>query len=241
MPNTLATATAATIVAELKKLGTASYKKVMLNHGIPEPFFGVKISDLKKIVSRVKKNHELSQALYATGNYDAMYLAGLIADEKVVSAAELRQWAKAAKCSATADFTVGAVAADSAHGFVLGLEWIDAKQENLVIAGWGALAGFVSVVDDSKLDVKALGKLLDRVAKGIHGAPSRVRYSMNTFVIACGGYVAALTEQALAVAKAMGKVEVDMGNTSCLVPDAAVYIAKKRGRGAVKKRKSARC
>jgi len=35
--------TAADILAELKPLGKESYKKVLLNHGIAEPLFGVSV------------------------------------------------------------------------------------------------------------------------------------------------------------------------------------------------------
>ena len=71
--------TAAEIVAELKKLGNESYKKVLIKHGAKEPFYGVKIEDLKKIQKRIKKDYQLALDLYDTGISDAMYLAGLIA------------------------------------------------------------------------------------------------------------------------------------------------------------------
>ena len=42
------------ILDELKALGSESYKRMMMrNHGVREPFFGVKIGDLKKIVKRI--------------------------------------------------------------------------------------------------------------------------------------------------------------------------------------------
>jgi hypothetical protein len=47
------------ILAELKPLGSDSYKKVMSRYGVKEPFFGVKISDLKKIQKRIKKDYQL--------------------------------------------------------------------------------------------------------------------------------------------------------------------------------------
>src|SRR5947209_7953223 len=50
-----------------------------MKHGAREPFFGVKIEDLKKIQKRIKKDYQLALDLYATGISDAMYLAGLIA------------------------------------------------------------------------------------------------------------------------------------------------------------------
>ena len=49
---------------------------------------------------------------------------------------------------------------------------------------------------------------------------------MNGVLIAIGGYVDALRTGRLAVAKAIGKVEVDHGATNCVTPDAAGYIAK---------------
>ena len=73
--------TAKEILAELKPLGSKGYKKVMFNHGVKEPCFGVKISELQKIQKRIKKDYQVALDLYDTGNYDAMYLAGLIADD----------------------------------------------------------------------------------------------------------------------------------------------------------------
>jgi 3-methyladenine DNA glycosylase AlkD len=67
--------TASEILSELKTLGRDSYKKVLLNHGVREPVFGVKIEEMKKIQKRVKKDYRLALDLYDTGVYDAMYLA----------------------------------------------------------------------------------------------------------------------------------------------------------------------
>jgi hypothetical protein len=65
---------------------------------------------------------------------------------------------------------------------------------------------------------------------------------MNGFVIAVGGAVPPLTTRAKAVAKAVGPVEVDMGDTSCRVPDALAYIAKIEAAGRLgAKRKTAAC
>ena len=74
--------TATDILAEIHLLGSDSYKRVMLNHDVMEPFSGVLISDLQKIVQRFKKDYQLALDLYDTGNYDAMYQSGLIADDE---------------------------------------------------------------------------------------------------------------------------------------------------------------
>jgi len=72
------------ILKELEKLGDANTKKVLMTHGAKEPFFGVKVADLKNILKKTKKNHQLALDLYKTGNSDAMYLAGLMADERTI-------------------------------------------------------------------------------------------------------------------------------------------------------------
>ena len=47
--------TAAEIVKQLQSLGTDGYKRILRNHGVQEPIFGVKIEELKKIQKHVKQ------------------------------------------------------------------------------------------------------------------------------------------------------------------------------------------
>src|SRR5207244_225116 len=98
--------TAEEIVEQLKPLGIDAYKKVLLNHGVKEPFFGVKIEDLKKIQKRVKKDYQLALDLYDTGIYDAMYLAGLIADDPKMTKKDLQRWLDKANCAMLSEYTV---------------------------------------------------------------------------------------------------------------------------------------
>src|SRR5436190_16199242 len=88
--------TANEIVAELKSRGSESIKKVLIKHGAREPFFGVKVEHLKKIQKRIKKDYQLALDLYATGNSDAMYLAGLIADDAQMTKKDLQRWVEQA-------------------------------------------------------------------------------------------------------------------------------------------------
>lgn len=234
--------TADEIIEQLRPLGRESYKKVLFNHGVAEPVFGVKIEDLKKIQKKVKKDHELALALYDTGIYDAMYLAGLIADDARMTKKDLRRWLDRANGGPLCEFTVPWVAAESAHGRELALEWIESKKESVAGAGWATLSSLVSVTDDAELDIAELKRLLQRVRKTIHAQPNRVRYAMNAFVISVGSYVKELTGLAIETAMQIGRVEVDMGPTSCQVPYAPEYIEKVRARGNIgKKRKTCRC
>ena len=230
------------ILNELKPLGRESYRKVLRNHGVREPCFGVKIEDLKKIQKRIKKDYQLALDLYATGVYDAMYLAGLIADDSRMTREDLQRWVEGANCAGLSEYTVPWVAAESSHGRELALRWIDASQESVAAAGWATLSSLVAIKEDSDLDVAELRALLARVQKTIHAQPNRVRYVMNGFVIAVGSFVKPLTDQALRTAGKIGELSVDMGGTACKVPYAPEYIKKVQQRGAIgKKRKMAKC
>jgi 3-methyladenine DNA glycosylase AlkD len=232
--------TAAEVVAELKPLGKESYKRTLMNHGIKEPFFGVSIEEMKKIVKREKMNHQLALDLYATGIYDAMYLAGLMADDKKMTRKDLKGWLDRAY-GPLSEFTVPWVASGSDHGWELGLEWIESKNENVATAGWATLSSLAAIKDDTELDLDKYKKLLERVGKTIHDQPNRVRYVMNGFVIAVGSYIKSLTKTALETAKKVGTVEVDLCG-ACKLPPATDYIKKVQDRGTIgKKRKSAKC
>jgi 3-methyladenine DNA glycosylase AlkD len=234
--------TAKDILEELRPLGSAGYKKVLFNHGVKEPVFGVKISELKKIQKRVKKDYRLALDLYDTGVYDAMYLAGLIADDARMTKKDLERWVKKAGTGPLSGSTVPWVAAGSPRGWELALEWIDSPEAGTAAAGWATLGSLVSIKPDAELDVAALKQLLKRVERTIGEAGDCVRYQMNHFLIAVGCYVAPLTELATTTAEKIGPVEADLGNNACEVPFAPDYIQKVQQRGTVgKKRKSAKC
>lgn len=230
------------VMAELERLGSEQTRKTFLRHGAKEPFFGVKIGDLKVLQKRIKVDHELALALYDTGNSDAMYFAGLICDPAKMTKAQLHKWVKAAYWQMIACYTVAWVAAESRFGAELARAWIDSPKELIASAGWNTYASLVGITPDDELDLAEIEKLLDRVPKEIGAAKNHVRYCMNGFVIAVGGAVLPLVKKAKAVAKALGPVAVDMGDTDCKVPLATECIAKIESKGKLgAKRKMARC
>lgn len=229
------------IMQLLEQYGNETTKRIYMNHGAKEPLFGVKVADLKTIVKKVKTNHELSLQLYDTGNSDAMYLAGLIADEKQITKAQLQEWSKKAYWYMLSEYTVAGVAAESRFGFELAREWIKSDKENIASAGWATCSGLLAIKQNEELDLNEIKHLLDYIKTNIHHAQNRVRYTMNNFVISVGTYVPSLTKKSVEIAQSIGKVSVDMGGTACKVPYAPEYFEKVKARGSVgKKRKAIR-
>ena len=230
------------VMRELEGRATPSTKKTYLRHGAVEPVFGVKVGDLKPLQKKLKGQQDLALQLYATKNSDAMYLAGLIADGSQMTRKQLDQWVAGATWHMIAGYSVPWVASEHPDGFAVATKWIASSRELTAVAGWSTLAAVVSFTPDDKLPIKAVKQLLATVAKTIHSEQNRVRYAMNSFVICVGTYVAPLADEAIKIARKIGVVDVDMGDTSCKVPDAESYIIKSRRGGAVApKRKTVRC
>lgn len=230
------------VMQELATRATPSTKKTYLRHGAVEPVFGVKVGDLKPLQKKLKGQHDLAMQLYATKNSDAMYLAGLVADGSRMTRKQLDQWVAGATWHMIAGYSVPWVASEHPDGFAIATKWIGASRELTALAGWSTLAALVSFTPDDQLPIKEVKQLLARVAKTIHTEQNRVRYAMNSFVISVGTYVAPLADEAVKIARKIGVVDVDMGDTSCKVPDAESYIIKsRRGAAVAPKRKTVRC
>ncbi|MCG8652582.1 MAG: DNA alkylation repair protein [Pirellulales bacterium] len=230
------------VMTELKKRGSEQTRKTLARHGVTGEMFGVKIADLKTIVKQIKGNQTLALELYQTGNYDAMYLAGLVADGAQMTKKEIESWAKNAAAPGISEYVVPWVASENAHARSLALKWIQSKREFLACSGWNTYVGILATRPDEELDLDEIKSLLDQVVEQLEKAPNAVRYTMNGFVIGVGAYVKPLLKEAKRVAKKIGTVSVDMGDTACKVPLASSYIAKIEQRGKVgKKRRTLRC
>lgn len=230
------------VMKELEKLGTAQTKKTYLNHGAHEPLFGVTTKDMKPFAKKIKKNHGLAMKLYATGNYDAAYLAGMIAEPAKMKMIDFENWIQSATCSMMSDYVVSVTLAETDFAQEVANCWIESNQDLVMSAGWCCYCWLLGTRPDSYFDLNQLKQLLQRVEKQIHTQPTNTRYSMNSFVIAVGISYLPLHTQAMDVANKIGKVEVNMGNTSCKVPCALEAIQKAIDKNRIGfKRRNVRC
>jgi 3-methyladenine DNA glycosylase AlkD len=218
--------TTSKILEQLKEFGSEQTKKVFIRHGAREPFYGVKVQDLKTIQKKTGKNHELALELFDTGNSDAMYLAALVSEPEKMTKEQLQKWAEDAYWYMLSEYSVAWTAAESSYGWELALEWIESEKENIASTGWSALSSFIAIKKDKEIDLVKIEELLDFVSQNIHSSKNRIRYTMNGFVISVGSYILPLHNKAKEIAMQIGKVSVEMGGTSCKVPLATEYIEK---------------
>ncbi len=235
--------TAKDIIAELTELANAPAKKNWMNNGgAKEPCLGVKVEDMKKIQKRVKMDYQLALDLYDTGIADAMYLAGLIADDMRMTRKDLQKWIEAATSYWVADFMVPWVASASLHGREMALKWMESKDETIASAGWQTYSSLVAIKQDADLDVAEIKSLLQRAAKSIHQQPDRLKNAMNNFVIAIACYIKPLHPLAVETAHSIGEIAVAKDGKCSTIPFAPERIKKVEARNAIgKKRKSPKC
>lgn len=230
------------LLEQLRSLASESVAAILRKHGAQEPVWGVKIEDMKQLLKPHKNDVALACALFDSGVYDAQYLAGLMADGRLMSEAQLQHWVESANAHAIREYSVAWVTAESPFAMVMALRWIDDEDAAVAATGWAVLTQFISVTPDEKLDLVLLESLLERVKSGVHQQQNRVRAAMNHYVIALGCFVVPLHAAALAAGEAIGKVAVDVGDTACKIPFAPEYIKKVVQRGSVgKKRKNVKC
>lgn len=230
------------VMTYLEEHGSETTKATLVKHGAREPFFGTRIGDMKPLVKKIGVDHELSLALYETGISDAMYFAGLIADERRITAEDLERWVRAAYWSMLSESTCAWIAAESPWGFDCARRWVDDPEENVAAAGWSTWGSLLGIRPNDEFDREEIEGLLERIEGSIHGERNRVRYGMNMVLIAIGAALPEFTERAKEIGDRIGPVTVDMGQTACAVPLVRPYVEKIEARGAIgRKRKQARC
>lgn len=231
-----------TVLEDLASLGTERTKKVYLQQGAREPLFGVATGAMKPIAKKIKINQVLADELYATGNYDAMYFAGMIADPKAMTEADFDRWMEGAYFYMISDFIVAVTLAETAIAQAVSDKWIATGTELFVSAGYSCYCWLLGNRKDEEFDREKLNTMLETVEKTIHASPDRAKSAMNNFVSTVGISYIPLHEKALSVANAIGTVEILRGRTKCSVPVAAAEIKKAVDKGRLGfKRKSVRC
>ena len=230
------------VMEYLESKGSEQTRKTFLRHGGPENMFGVKVGDLKPIEKKEKNNHPLALELFATGNSDAQYLAGLIADPSKFTEKDFEKWGLEAKWSMILEYALAWNIAESSICMEVCAKWIDSDNVNFREAAWAALGAYLGITENEKLDLNYHSSLIDRITNTIHDESDRVRYCMNGYIITLGSTVPQLTARCKKAGIEIGKVEVFMGETSCKVPDIVNYIEKVESMGRIgKKKKNAKC
>ncbi|NUU61994.1 DNA alkylation repair protein [Paenibacillus agri] len=230
------------VMQELEDLGKERTKKIYQSNGAHEPLFGVATGQMKPIFRKTKINQALAEQLYATGNYDAMYFAGIIADPKAMTAADFERWIDGAYFYMLSDFVVAVTLAEADIAQEVADKWISSGDELRMSAGWSCYCWLLGNRPDAEFSESKIADMLDLVENTIHDAPERAKYAMNNFIYTVGVSYVPLHDKAFETAKAVGPVEVDLAKKKSKVLVASERLQKAIDKGELGfKRKHVRC
>ena len=83
------------VVARLKRLGTKKQRDAMSRYAIPSHnAFGVSVGKIRDMGKQLGRNHDLAQALWDTGWYEARMLAAFVDDPAQVTPAQMDRWCR---------------------------------------------------------------------------------------------------------------------------------------------------
>jgi 3-methyladenine DNA glycosylase AlkD len=229
------------VMAELEVLGKERLKKMYMSNGAHEPLFGVATGAMKPMAKKIKINQPLAEQLYATGNYDAMYFAGIIADPKAMTAADYDRWMDAAYFYMLSDYVVAVTLAEADIAQEVADQWIASGEELRMSAGWSCYCWLLGSRPDREFPESKISAMLELVEKTIHESPDRTKSAMNNFMYTAAVSYLPLHDKAVETANAVGPVEMKRDNKSKFL-NASENIRKEVERGKLGfKRKYVRC
>lgn len=230
------------VMQELEALGKERMKKMYISNGAHEPVFGVATGAMKPIAKKIKINQPLAEELYATGNYDAMYFAGIIADPKGMTESDYDRWMDAAYFYMLSDYVVAVTLSESNIAQEVADKWIASGEELRMSAGWSCYCWLLGNRKDIEFSESKISNMLDMVKSTIHDSPERTKSAMNNFVYTVGISYVPLHEKAVETAKEIGIVEVKREKKKSSYLNANESIQKEVDRGKLGfKRKYVRC
>ncbi|MGG0184965.1 DNA alkylation repair protein [Bacillus rhizoplanae] len=231
-----------TVMQELEALGKERTKKMYISNGAHEPIFGVATGAMKTIAKKIKINQRLAEELYSTGNYDAMYFAGIIANPKAMSESDFDRWMDGAYFYMLSDFVVAVTLSEADFAQDVADKWIASGDELRMSAGWSCYCWLLGNRLDNEFSESKISNMLEIVKNTIHDSPERTKSAMNNFLYTVGISYLPLHEKAVETAKEVGTVEVKRDKKKSSFLNAYESIHKEIDRGRLGfKRKYVRC
>ncbi|AKG33879.1 DNA alkylation repair protein [Paenibacillus durus] len=230
------------VMQELEALGKERTKKIYSSNGAHEPLFGVATGAMKPIFKKTKINQPLAEQLYATGNYDAMYFAGIIADPNAMTEADFDRWMDAAYFYMLSDYVVAVTLAEADIAQEVADKWIASGEELRMSAGWSCYCWLLGNRPDDEFSESKLAGMLEMVKDTIHDSPERTKYAMNNFLYTVAVSYVPLHDKACETARTVGPVEINKDKAKSKFLHASENIQKAVDKGQVGfKRKHVRC
>lgn len=218
----------------LENMGNPAMRKIYLNAGAKEPLFGVKMGDLRKLAKEIGIDHTSALSLYASGNHDAMMLAGMICDPQRLTREILDQWVESSRCNMVAERCVAPLAAARGDAWEIAEAWMKSREEMTACAGFTIIGMLFSYIPDQDLDLDKVKNIIDDIESRIKIERPYLQNAMNNCLIMAGMYIVPMTAYCKDTADRIGYVKPTIKLNNCNIQSASDYILRYAPRSKVK-------
>lgn len=206
------------LLAELAALEDPRARAINERHGDDH---GVNLGKLRVIAKRLKTDHELALALWATGETPARLLALLIARPKAFGEDELDTMLRASPAPKVQDWLVSYVVKKGPHAEALRRRWMDDADASVAAAGWALTSERVRKARTDDLDLPGM---LDTIETEMATAPERLMWAMNESLANIGITQPALRERAVEIGERLEVLKDYPVARGCISPFAPIWI-----------------
>ncbi len=189
-------------VASLKSLGSKKVRDGMARYAIPsEKAFGVPMNRIQKLAKSLGKDHELAEALWDTGWYEARLLAAYVGEPEKVTPALMDRWCRDFDNWAVPDTVCFVLFDRTPHAFAKIAKWARRKDEFGKRAAFALLASVA--LHDKRADDDAFLRCLPLIETAAGDDRNFVKKGVSWALRSVGKRNPKLRAAALALAKTL--------------------------------------
>lgn len=194
------------ILAELKQLADPVNVAGMARFGITgKQVLGISTGPLRTLAKRLGRDHELAEALWSSGVFEARLLAALIDQPELVTRRQANAWARDFECWADCDGVCLHLFRKAPFAHELAADWSRRREELVKRAGFTMIATLA--VHDKAASNEVFRSHLKRVAAEATDERHNVKKAVNWALRQIGKRHPALNREAIRVANRIRKLD----------------------------------
>ncbi len=188
--------------------------------------FGLGMTQLKALAKKIGKDHRLALELWEMPYFDTQVLATLVDNPAEVTPEQAERQMQGERgwmlSHAYCNYLLPKVSFIKEKA----VEWMESDDDLKRRCGYLLLHNITK--DDKKLPDSFFLPYLDTIEATIQSEENFVKDAMNIALLAIGQRNRALNSRAIDVARAIGMVEVDYGDNSCVAPNCLQHLTSER-------------
>lgn len=187
-------------VAWLKQHATRHTLEGMARYGLPsDKAFGVAVGDIKALGKRIGRNHELAEALWKTGWYEARMLTSFVDQPERVTPAQMDRWCRDFDNWGICDTLCFHLFDRTPHAWAKVEQWSKSRDEFVKRAAFALLASLA--LHDKQAPDRPFVESLRWIERGAEDERNFVKKGVSWALRGVGRRNAALRVAAVTVAK----------------------------------------